>query len=117
MARALGWFSIGLGLAELCAPEFMERITGVRRPNVLRAYGVREIVTGVGVLSCDKPAEWMWGRVAGDVMDLATLGEPLTTGRHADQNRACVAAAAVAGVLVLDLLAAVQLTAAKHLEG
>src|SRR5437764_2296926 len=67
LARALGWFSIGLGLAEVLAPRDMAGLTGVRHPALLQAFGVREIVSGLGILSSSRPTGWMWGRVAGDV--------------------------------------------------
>src|SRR5947209_10102577 len=73
LARGLGWFSIGLGLAEVLAPHAMADLTGVRSPALLRAYGLREIICGIGILGSARPAGWLWGRVAGDALDLATL--------------------------------------------
>src|SRR5947209_18935484 len=60
LARFLGYFSIGLGLAEVFAPRALARLTGVRQEGVLQAYGVREIACGVGILSCSRPTGWMW---------------------------------------------------------
>src|SRR4051812_14847717 len=68
LARALGWFSIGLGLAEMLKPREMEDWTGVRRPTLLQSYGLREIVCGIGILSSNRPAGWMWARVVGDAV-------------------------------------------------
>jgi hypothetical protein len=116
LARALGWFGVGLGLAEILAPRAMARATGVR-PAVLWAYGVREIVCGVGILTSARPAGWMWARVAGDVADLAALGAVVAEGSEERQCRALTAAAAVAGVTALDVLSGAQLTAAAKLEG
>src|ERR1700712_14640 len=73
LARFLGYFSIGLGLAEALAPNTMGHITGVRQKGLVQAYGIREIVCGIGILSSNRPTEWMWARVAGDTLDLATL--------------------------------------------
>src|SRR3954463_14968532 len=78
LARFLGYFSIGLGLAEVLAPRAMARLTGVRQEGLLQAYGLREIASGVGILSCSRPTEWLWSRVAGDALDLATLAQNLT---------------------------------------
>jgi len=84
-AQGLGVFSIALGLAELLAPRAMARMTGMQgRETLLRAYGLREIVTGVGLLASPDPRPWIWGRVAGDALDLSTLalgagGRPGTT--------------------------------------
>ena len=73
LATFLGLFSLGLGAAELFAAPQMAALTGVPRPELLRAYGAREIATGIGLLTTRRPALWLWGRVLGDVMDLATL--------------------------------------------
>lgn len=117
LAQALGVFSIGLGVAKILAPRAMSRLTGVREVTLLQAYGVREIVTGVGILSSARPAGWMWARVAGDALDLATLGKSAMDGNDGQQERALTAAVAVAGVTALDLLCSSQLTAAAALEG
>src|SRR3954471_18313965 len=68
LARFLGWFSIGLGMAELLAPREMARLGGVRQEGLLQAYGLREIATGIGILSSPQPAGWLWARVAGDAL-------------------------------------------------
>src|SRR5947199_8140294 len=73
LARGLGWFSIGLGLAEVLIPGTMADLTGVRSEGLLQMYGVREIAAGAGILNSKRPAGWMWSRVAGDALDLATL--------------------------------------------
>jgi len=74
LARGLGLFSIGLGLAEFVAPRALARAHDMpgNKP-LIRAYGAREIATGVAILASDDPTPWIWGRVAGDVLDLATL--------------------------------------------
>ena len=73
-AHGLGIFSIALGLTELLAPRALARMTGMQgRETLLRAYGLREIVTGVGLLASPDPRPWIWGRVAGDALDLSTL--------------------------------------------
>ena len=109
-ARALGWFSIGLGLAELLAPRLVARATGLAgRESLVRLYGVREIATGIGILCARDPAPWVWGRVAGDVIDLATLAAHTDTGNPL-RERAGGAMAAVAGVAALDLACARSLS-------
>jgi hypothetical protein len=115
LARFLGWFSIGLGLAEVLAPRAVAEVSGVRSRGLLQFYGLREIAAGVGILTSPRPAGWLWGRVAGDALDLATLGAAMT--RPEDAGRALAAAVAVAGVTALDVICATQLSAAEALEG
>lgn len=117
LARALGWFSIGLGLVELSAPHQMARMTGVSNPGLLKLYGLREIATGIGILSCARPASWMWARVAGDLLDLTTLGTAIAQGDADNRQAALRASVAVAGVTTLDLVSATSLSAAERLEG
>ncbi len=104
LARALGWFSIGLGVAELAAPGTLGRVIGVKkRSGMLRAYGVREIASGVGILSGRGTGGWMGARIAGDFIDLGSLAGAITS-RKAPRGRLAIAAAAVAGVTALDLV-------------
>src|SRR4051812_34127073 len=95
MARGLGWFSIGLGLAEVLAPRTLTRALGMEgSEQIMQAYGLREIATGIGILSSDQPAPWIWGRVGGDALDMTTL----VTGLREDNPRSenvCLALAAV----------------------
>jgi len=113
LAKGLGWFSIGLGLAELVAPSGVARLIGVAddpdNRALLRTCGAREVASGVGILSQSEPASLLWGRVAGDVMDLCLLGTALGSART-ERVRTAVGIAAVAGVAMLDLFAAQALT-------
>lgn len=113
LANALGWFSIGLGLAQVAAPRGVARLIGVRDDNentaIMRTLGMREIASGIGILSQPRPAGWMWTRVAGDMMDLALLGSALNAS-GTQRNRTVAATAAVLGVTALDVLAGQRLT-------
>ncbi|GJD50160.1 hypothetical protein OPKNFCMD_2897 [Methylobacterium crusticola] len=114
LARGLGWFSIGLGLAELLAPRALCRTLGMEgREALVQAYGAREVATGVAILMSHDPTPWIWGRVAGDALDLATLA----TGFEGDNPKSAhlaLAAAAVAGVTVMDVVCVQGLTADKR---
>lgn len=104
VARFLGWFSVGLGAAELIAPGAVARIAGARKnKGLVRFYGLREIAAGVGIFSQSNPAPWLWARVAGDVMDLATLLAGAKKGRRL-QNAGSIAA--VAGITAIDVMCA-----------
>jgi hypothetical protein len=108
VATFLGLFSIGLGLAELLCSRRVAEATGVRNRSLLQAYGAREIVSGLGILTTDRPVGWLWGRVMGDALDLATLAAVYPDAGHDDRRRIAVAATAVAGVGLLDLLCATE---------
>ena len=110
LATAIGWFSIGLGAAEVLAPGRLARWLGMEgTEGVLRLYGVREIAKGAGILSTRRPLGWMWARVAGDILDLATLAPGLSSDNPRRGN-VLTAMAAVAGVTVLDVICANQLS-------
>jgi hypothetical protein len=105
-ARAMGWFSIALGVAELVCARPMARAFHMRgRENLIRGYGLREIATGVGLLAAEDPKPWMWGRVAGDALDLATLATRVDRKLGADSPLA-LGLAAVAGATVVDVMTA-----------
>ena len=112
LAQGLGWFSIGLGVAQIVAPRGMSRLIGVKDADgnkaVMRAVGMREIAAGIGLLSDPKPTGFAVARVAGDVMDLAMLANALNTPEN-DRGRTALATAAVIGVGLLDVLASEDL--------
>ena len=70
LAKSLGYLSLALGAAELIAPRALCRATGLSGMEPLvRAYGARELATGVAILASHDPAPWIWGRVAGDMVE------------------------------------------------
>lgn len=110
LARGLGVFSIALGLAEVLAPRALTRSLGMEGSETLvRAYGMREIATGIGILASEDPMPWIWGRVAGDALDLATLATGLE-GDNPKRVNVGIAMGAVAAVTALDVLCATTLT-------
>lgn len=99
MARRLGWLSIGLGIAQLLAPRGVARAAGLRGSEPLvQAYGLREIATGIGLLTARDKSPWLWARVGGDALDLATLA---VRGELRSASTA-TAIAAVAGIAAVD---------------
>jgi uncharacterized membrane protein len=110
LARSLGWLSIGLGLTEVLAPRALERFLGIKHHGLLiRLTGLREIASGVGILIQSRPTGWLWGRVGGDLLDIAGLGIALDSAAAKPGNIA-VAAAAIAGVTALDVCCAQELS-------
>ncbi len=118
LARGLGWLSVGLGLFALGAPRRVGRLIGAgddrATRTMLRAVGVRELASGVGILTQHRPAELLLARAAGDVMDWALLGAAASA-RHTDRGRLAVAATAVAGIAVLDVVAARDVSVDRRL--
>lgn len=112
LAHGLGWFSIGLGLAEVLAPRGVAKIAGVRGNNtgLIRLFGLREIASGIAIFMQGKrPAAAVWSRVAGDALDLAALGVAFAS-PDSNKGRVAFATANVLGVSALDVLCAQQLS-------
>jgi hypothetical protein len=104
LAKGLGAMGIGLGLTEMLAPEWLARQIGVDedRTTLLRAMGVREAVTGVIVLIEDRPNTGMWGRVAGDAVDISLLAAALKSPRNS-KGRLLGALGIVLGATLQDV--------------
>ncbi len=105
LARALGWFSIGLGAVELLAPRRVTRTLGMEgRETLVHAFGLREMMSGIMSLSVDKNAG-LWARVAGDGLDAAALISGLT-GDNPKKANIALALLMVGGIAMLDYRAA-----------
>jgi uncharacterized membrane protein len=111
LAKGLGWFSVGLGLAELLAPRAIANISGVsnERTGLIRLYGLRELASGIAIFSQEKPTEAVWSRVAGDALDLVSLGVACTS-PDAKRGRITFATMNVLAVTALDVICAMQLS-------
>jgi uncharacterized membrane protein len=112
LARGLGWFSLGLGLAELLAPGAVGKVAGVRGgTGLIRLLGLREIAHGLSIFTQGRrPTEALWARVAGDAIDLACLGAAFAS-PDSSKGRVAFATANVLAVTALDVLCAQQLAA------
>jgi len=112
LARVLGWFSLGLGLAQIAAPGKIAQLIGVDDDDntitMMRVVGAREIASGIGILTQPKPTPWLWARVGGDAMDLALLRSAMDSPR-ADRDRVATATAAVLGIAAVDALCSTRL--------
>src|SRR4051812_34307375 len=107
MANLLGWVSLGLGAGALFMPEQVSQFIGIDEDdrdskNLLRVVGAREIASGLGILSGRNTAQWVWGRVAGDMMDLALLGGAMKS-NCVDRQKLGAATAIVAGITAVDI--------------
>jgi uncharacterized membrane protein len=117
--RELGWMSLGLGVAQLAAPDTVRRISGVDDSSTSRAVvplvGVRELVHAAGLLTSRRKGVWAWTRVLGDAMDLTSLGMAIAHRSGRRRRRLLAVTGAIAGITVLDLLTAVQATRAQKI--
>ncbi len=104
LARALGWFSLGLGAYELFAARRLAGTLGMEgKEGLIRAYGAREIGAGIMSLSVDS-SFGIANRLVGDAIDVATLMPAL--GRdNPKRDNAVTALALVLGVTALDMIA------------
>ena len=113
-ARGLGLVSLGLGAAQLLRPRVVTRLSGVDDSATAKAVvplvGARELVHAAGLLAGRDKRLWAWTRVAGDAVDLVTLGRALRGRRGARRRRAVAVTAAVGGITAFDLLTAVRLS-------
>jgi hypothetical protein len=113
LAKFLGYFSLGLGLAELVAPRQMAELIGIepdeRNRKLLRAMGAREMLNGMAVLASSDPEKAMWARVSGDAVDLACLGTALANSDN-DRKRTAFATANVLAVTAADVVCAMRLS-------
>lgn len=117
--RRLGWISLGLGVTQLAAPDTVRRISGVddspTTRTVVPLVGARELVHAAGLLTSRRKSIWAWTRVAGDAMDLASLGVAIAHRSGRRRRRLVGVTGAVVGITVVDLLTAVQATRAKRI--
>jgi len=113
LANFLGVFSIGLGLAQVIAPEGVSNLCGIKdaegNRSLMRALGARELSNGIAILSRQQPEKAVWSRVAGDAMDLAMLGKVMANPENS-RSRALFATANVLAVAALDVMCAKQLS-------
>lgn len=112
LAEGLGWFSIGLGAVEVLAPRGLARWLGLHgKEGLVRAYGVREIANGTAILATRGRgrAPWVWGRVDGDALDIATVASGLHR-RNPRRGNAETALGALLGVTALDFICAQALS-------
>jgi uncharacterized membrane protein len=113
-AVGLGWFSIGLGLAQLIAPRRMARLIGADHEDAntfaaVMAVGIRELACGIGLLTKSRPAAWTWARLGGDIMDLALLGY-IWKSNPISREKVLGAGSAVLGVTLADAQTALELS-------
>lgn len=101
VANGLGWLSLALGATEIIAAKPLSKALGLS-PTLLRAFGVREILAGVGILAKTKKGPGVWARIGGDALDILALGTAMRS--PSTRSSALLATALVSPVVALDLL-------------
>ena len=109
ISRALGWFSLGLGVVQLVAPRRLLAILGVEQHGatvaITRIVGMRELSAVPGLLAASRPVGWLAARVAGDLMDAGLLLRAMNG--PADRRRVAGALGLVVAITGIDLAAAI----------
>ncbi|MBV9999268.1 MAG: SRPBCC family protein [Verrucomicrobia bacterium] len=83
------------------------------RAGLLRTYGLREIVNGAGILAAKDPTPWIWARIAGDALDIATVATGL--GDHnPKKDNVLLALAALTGATAADVICSRRLSQAQR---
>ena len=102
LARALGWVSVGVGVAALAAPGPLMKAIGLGdRPSLGRFLGVRDLVLGAGLLRGQNTAAWCWARGVADALDVALIVGGAAVGAFR-RDRAPIGIASGAGFSALS---------------
>lgn len=113
LAQALGWSSVGLGVAEVAVPRAMCRLVGATDTDASRwvmvGMGMREMAQGVGVLTRPRPNAWLWARLVGDALNLSLLGLVAARNKR-NRGRTAIAIANVLALTASDVFKVIRLT-------
>ena len=102
LARALGWVSVGVGLAAVATPGPLMKAIGLGdRPNLGRFIGVRDLVLGTGLLRGENTAAWCRARGVADALDVALIVGGAAAGAFR-RDRAPIGVATGAGFSALS---------------
>jgi hypothetical protein len=106
LAKVLGLFSFGLGIAQLAIPDRINRLIGVndtpRTRAIQRAAGVQELTAAHGIFSFSPPTPVLWTRVVGDIAHLGLLVKALDNRRN-DDTKVKNTIGAIAGIALVDV--------------
>jgi hypothetical protein len=108
VAFGLGVFSIALGAAEVFKGRSIAAALGEEEhTGVVRGFGARELLAGASLLAAPAVATNVWNRVAGDVMDIASLGAAAR--KNPDNKTVWGSLAFVLAVTAVDVVTAIGL--------
>ncbi len=109
LATTIGLISIGFGIFDTIRARRLATNVGMESDLAFRLAGAREIATGFAALVPPFASVAILLRLAGDAVDLATLG--LTAAKPSNEKRATalLGVAVVAAVTLVDAIAMRQL--------
>ena len=86
LGKGLGVFSLLVGAAQLFGAKRIARTLDAEgHEGLIKGFGARELLAGASLMAAPAASTNMWGRVAGDAMDLGALG---LAARRSPRNRA-----------------------------
>lgn len=113
-ARGLGVLSLGMGAAQLIAPNAVRRLTGIGDSVISRVMvsmsGIRGLAHGAGLLAGRRTAPYMWMRVAGDAIDLTALAVAMFRRTGPQRQRVAGMTGALLAITAVDLITAARVT-------
>lgn len=99
LGKCLGVFSLLVGAAQLLGAKRIARTLDAEgHEGLIKGFGARELLAGASLMAAPAASTNMWGRVAGDAMDLGALG---LAARRSPRNRAIWGAIAFVGAVTL----------------
>jgi hypothetical protein len=118
LARGFGLLSLAVGGLEIAAPGRFARWLGLKKAHgpIVTGYGARELATGAALLAARSPHPFLWGRLAGSLLDVATLA----IGFRRSRKRAnlAIALGLAAAAAAVELALALQLArSARRTKG
>lgn len=117
LGNGLGLASLALGGSEFLMPETVAEVSGLDEKYipVLKAFGIREMVSGFGLLASKNKTPWLWSRVIGDVIDGAFLGWAYANEQDEEKRKKIVLAfTAISPIVLADIAAVVNAARIKN---
>ncbi|WP_375268881.1 hypothetical protein [Phenylobacterium sp.] len=111
LSGAIGVTAVGLGVCGLLFPRTTARKVGLKAgpATVMALFGLRELATGLRLVSDPTRTSTLWARTAFDLFDIAVL-KALDNHRNPRRGAARSALGFVLAVTALDILAGARLS-------
>ncbi len=115
LSGTIGLTTVGLGVCGLLFPRATARRIGLKAgpATVMTLFGLRELATGLRLVSDPTRTSTLWARTAFDVFDIAVL-KALDNRRNPHRDSARRALGFVLAVTALDIVAGARLDAVQR---